>query len=61
MTIGAAMLGAFLLLLLVGAITLAIIGLVRLLVDRPVALFSIVFAVLFILLTIWLYVGGNAV
>lgn len=61
MTIGFAMLGAFLLLLLVGAITLAIIGLVRLLVDRPVALFSIVFAVLFILLTIWLYVGGNAV
>mgnify|MGYP007020222589 FL=1 len=61
MTIGTAMLGAFLLLLLVGAITLAIIGLVRLLVDRPVALFSIVFAVLFILLTIWLYVGGNAV
>lgn len=61
MTIGAAMLGAFLLLLLVGTITLAIIGLVRLLVDRPVALFSIVFAVLFILLTIWLYVGGNAV
>ena len=61
MTIGTAILGAFLLLLLVGAITLAIIGLVRLLVDRPVALFSIVFAVLFILLTIWLYVGGNAV
>lgn len=61
MTIGAAMLGAFLLLLLVVTITLAIIGLVRLLVDRPVALFSIVFAVLFILLTIWLYVGGNAV
>ncbi len=61
MTIGFAMLGALLLLLLVGAITLAIIGLVRLLVDRPVALFSIVAAVLFILLTIWLYVGGNAV
>ena len=60
MTIGVAMLGAFLLLLLVGTITLAIIGLVRLLVDRPVALFSIVFAVLFILLTIWLYVEGNA-
>lgn len=54
-------LGAFLLLLLVGTITLAIIGLVRLLVDRPVALFSIVAAVLFILFTIWLYVGGNAV
>lgn len=61
MTIGVAMLGAFLLLLLVGTITLAIIGLVRLLVDRPVALFLIVFALLFILLTIWLYVGGNAV
>lgn len=61
MTIGAAMLGAFLLLLLVGTITLAIIGLVRLLVDRPVALFSIVAAVLFVLFTIWLYVGGNAV
>lgn len=61
MTIGAAMLGAFLLLLLVGTITLAITGLVRLLVDRPVALFSIVFAVLFVLLTIWLYVEGNAV
>lgn len=61
MTIGFAMLGAFLLLLLVGTITLAIIGLVRLLVDRPVALFSIVAAVLFILLTIWLYFGGNAV
>lgn len=61
MTIGFAMLGAFLLLLLVGTITLAITGLVRLLVDRPVALFSIVAAVLFILLTIWLYVGGTAV
>ena len=61
MTIWTAMLGAFLLLLLVGTLTLAIIGLVRLLVDRPVALFSIVAAVLFILLTIWLYVRGNAV
>ncbi len=60
MTIEAAMLGALLLLLLVGTITLAIIGLVRLLVNRPVALFSILFAVLFVLLTIWLYVGGNA-
>lgn len=60
MTIGAAMLGALLLLLIVGTITLAIIGLVRLLVDRPVALFSIMAAVLFILLTIWFYVGGNA-
>lgn len=60
MTIEAAMLGAFLLLLLAGTITLAIIVLVKLLVDRPVALFSILSAVLFILLTIWLYVGGNA-
>ena len=60
MTIGAAMLGAFLLLLLVGTITLAIIGLVRLLVDRPVVLFSIVGAMLFVLFTIWLYAGGNA-
>lgn len=59
MTIEAAMLGAFLLLLLVGTITLAIIVLVELLVDRPVALFSILSAVLFVLLTIWLYVGGN--
>lgn len=59
MTIEAAMLGAFLLLLLVGTITLAIIVLVKLLVDRPVALFSILSAVLFVLLTIWLYVGGN--
>ena len=61
MTIEAAMVSAFLLLLVVGAITFAICGLVRLLVDRPVARFSIVFAVLFILLTIWLYVGGNTV
>lgn len=60
MTIWTAMLGAFLLLLLVGTIALAIIGLVRLLVDRPVALFSVVFAALFVLLTIWFYVGGNA-
>lgn len=61
MTIGVAMLEAFLLLLLTGTITLATIGLVRLLVDRPVALLSIVAAVIFILFTIWLYVGGNAV
>lgn len=59
MTIGDAMLGAFLLLLLVGVFVLAIVGLVRLLADRPVALFSIAFSVLFVLLTIWLYVGGN--
>ena len=61
MTIWTAMLGAFLLLLVAGGIAFAIIGLVRLLVDRPVALFSIVFAVLFVLFTIWFYVGGNAV
>lgn len=60
MTIGAAMLGAFLLILLVGTIALAIIGLVRLLADHPVALLSIMAAVLFILFTIWFYVGGNA-
>ena len=60
MTIEAAMLGAFLLLLLAGTLAFAITGLVKLLVDRPVALFSILSAVLFVLLTIWLYVGGNA-
>nr|DAI48384.1 MAG TPA: putative membrane protein [Caudoviricetes sp.] len=60
MTIGAAMLGAFLLLLVGGAITFAILGLVWLLVDHPVALFSVLAAALFILLTIWFYVGGNA-
>lgn len=60
MNIKTAMLGAFLLLLLVGTITLAIIGLVRLLVDHHVALFSMMAAVLFILFTIWFYVGGNA-
>lgn len=60
MTILDAMLEAFLLLLLAGIITLAIIGLVRLLLDRPVALFSIVFAMLFVLLAILLYVEGNA-
>lgn len=67
MTIGAAMLGAFLLLLIAVTVVSTIAVLVGLLVylawllvDRPVALFSIVAAVLFILLTIWLYVGGNA-
>lgn len=60
MTIGAAMLGAFLLLLVTGAIAFAICWLVRLLVDRPVALFSIVTVALFVLLTICLYVGENA-
>lgn len=60
MTIEAAMLGAFLLLLVVGAITFAILRLVWLLVDHPVALFSVLAIALFILLTIWFYVGGNA-
>lgn len=60
MTIGAAMLGAFLLLLVAVTIVSTIAVLVGLLVDRPVALFSIVAVVLFVLLTIWLYVGGNA-
>mgnify|MGYP003183481423 CR=1 FL=1 len=60
MTIEAAMLGAFLLLLVVGTITFAILGLVWLLVDHPVALFSILTIALFILLTIWFYVGGSA-
>lgn len=60
MTIEAAMLGAFLLLLVVGAITFEILGLVWLLVDNPVELFSVLAIALFILLTIWFYVGGNA-
>lgn len=60
MTIEAAMLGAFLLLLVGGAITFAISGLVWLLVDHPVLLFSVLATALFILLTIWFYVGGNA-
>lgn len=60
MTMEVAMLGAFLLLLVGGAITFAILGLVWLLVDHPVALFSVLATALFILLTIWLYVGGNA-
>lgn len=60
MTIEAAMLGAFLLLLVGGTITFAILGLVWLLVDRHVALFSILTIALFILLTIWFYVGGSA-
>ena len=60
MTIEAAMLGAFLLLLVVGAITFAILGLVWLLAAHPVALFSVLAIALFILLTIWFYVGGNA-
>lgn len=68
MTIGTAMLGAFLLLLVAVTVVSAIAVLVGLLVylawllvDQPVVLFSIVSAMLFVLLTIWLYVGGNTV
>lgn len=60
MTIEAAMLGALLLLLVGGAITFAISELVWSLVDHPVALFFALATALFILLTIWFYVGGNA-
>lgn len=60
MTIEAAMLGALFLLLVVGTITFAISELVWSLVDHPVALVSALATALFILLTIWLYVGGNA-
>lgn len=60
MTIEAAMLEALLLLLVGGAITFAISELVWSLVDHPVALFSTLATALFILLTIWFYVGGNA-
>ena len=60
MTIEAAMLGAFLLLLVTVTVVSAIVALVGLLVDQPVVLFSILTAVLFVLLTIWLYVGGSA-
>lgn len=67
MTIGAAMLGAFLLLLVAVTVVSTIAALVGLLVylawlllDHPVVLFSIVDAVLFVILTILFYVGGNA-
>lgn len=67
MTIGTAMLGAFLLLLVAVTVVSTIAVLVGLLVylawllvDQPVVLFSILTAVLFVLLTIWLYVGGSA-
>ena len=67
MTIEAAMLGAFLLLLVAVTVVSAIAVLVGLLVylawllvDQPVVLFSILTAVLFVLLTIWLYVGRSA-
>lgn len=68
MTIGAAMLGAFLLLLVavtvvstIGVLVGLLVYLAWLLVDQPVVLFSIVAAILFVLLTIWFYVGGNTV
>ena len=60
MSIGSAMFTALLLLLFVGAIILAILGLVWLLIDHPIALFSIVTALLFILCTVYFYIGGNA-
>lgn len=60
MNIKAAMLLALLLLLVTVAITFAIYGIVRLLAEHPVALFSVVAAVLFVILTICFYVGGNA-
>lgn len=68
MTIGAAMLGAFLLLLIAVTVVSTIAVLVGLLVylawllvDQPVVLFSIVASVLFVVLTICFYVRGNAV
>lgn len=61
------MLGAFLLLLVAVTVVSTIAALVGLLVylawlllDHPVVLFSIVDAVLFVILTILFYVGGNA-
>lgn len=67
MTIVASMLQAFLLLLVAVTVVSAIEALVWLLaylawllVDHPGVLFSIVAAVLFVILTICFYVGGNA-
>ena len=67
MTIDAAMLQAFLLLRVAVTIVSAIVVLVWmigylawLLVDHPVVLFSIIATVLFVILTICFYVGGNA-
>lgn len=67
MTIEAAMLQAFLLLLVAVTVVSAIVAIVWLLaylawllVDHPGVLFSIVAAVLFVILTICFYVGGNA-
>lgn len=60
MTIEAAMLQAFLLLLVAVAVVSAIVAIVWLLVGHPGVLFSIVAAVFFAILTISFYVGGNA-
>lgn len=67
MTIEAAMLQAFLLLLVavtvvsaIAAIVCSLVYIAWLLVDHPGVLFSIVDAVLFAILTICFYVGGNA-
>ena len=60
MTIGTAMLAAFLLLCFTGMCVAALCGLVHLLVDHPVILFSIVTAILFVLCTLYFYIGGNA-
>lgn len=60
MTIGAAMLAALLLLCFAGMCTAAIYGLVYLLADHPVILFSIVIAILFVIYTLAFYIGGNA-
>lgn len=66
MTIEAAMLQAFLLLLAAVTIVSAIVAIVWLLVylawllvDHPGVMLSIVVAALFIILTICFYVGGN--
>lgn len=60
MTIGTAMLGAFPLLCFTGMCVAAIYGLVYLLVDHPVILFSIAAAIVFAGYTAIFYVGGNA-
>lgn len=67
MTIEAAMLGAFLLLLVavtvvsaIAAIVWLLVYLAWLLVDHPGVFFSILAAVLFVILTISFYVGRSA-
>ena len=67
MTIEVAMLQAFQLLLVsvtvvsaIAAIVWLLVYLAWLLVDHPGVFFSIVAAVLFVILTICFYVGGNA-